>query len=740
MKKNPLLRFFLSYLFVFLFTAVSLVVIFLFILGNASKEEAGNANNRYASSVVKTFDNTLRNIEQAIIQETLTNSNLQSFYDHTGTNDIYSNYLLYSRFRDLTSSINGIDSIYLYRTSDQKVMSDSYLLDLANFEDREFVMDRMKQPSLNSWSSPRAYSSVTGGQSRLVVSLVKGIPFGTAQQGLLVVNLFLPYLQNELAEISQSDLHYAYFSDAAGNPVIRSLDSYNNDRVEIHSELTNWTLHSGLKSTKFGGFLSIISFFWIIFIAIVLMFGIALLVYVFRRNYKPIDTITTRIQQYVYNDKFRYEGDQFAFIDSSIEKLILQSQHHEAQAAKDLIWKKSTLLRDFVTGTMNSVQAEAKRELLELQLLERFTEAPRFCLVLLIEVDAYNSFLQTYNERDQLLLKFALQSAVSEMSGHYFNSIWIEWLSGSRLCNLITLDKTEHDSQNTILQMCEEWRNWVEEYLKFTITVGVGEAVPALSQLPCSYEIALDMLDIKATLGSNKVISQQNLSQQPTAVIYEQLAAIRSMIHYLKTGKELWKNEFRSIFSEIKARHSSRKAIVNMADYLHYHLTKEISGLSEDISAHWNHNLLPQLKETLQRFATIDELERDMFTSLCNISGEINIRRESNPHYQNIGAIEAYISAHMADSNLSLNQISEYFQLSPSHFSALFKEVMNEKFIDYLTRIRIEAATKLLATTNASIQDIGLQVGYVHSFSFIRVFKKWTGTTPGEYRKAQESG
>ncbi|OXM17394.1 helix-turn-helix domain-containing protein [Paenibacillus herberti] len=740
MKKNPWLRFFLSYLFVFLFTAVSLVVIFLFILGNASKQEADNANNRYAHTAVKTFDNTLRNIEQAIIQETLTNSDLQSFYDHTGTNDIYSNYLLYSRFRDLTSSINGIDSIYLYRTSDQKVMSDSYLLDLADFEDKEFVTNRMEQPNLNSWSSPRSYSSIKGGQSRQVVSLVKGIPFGTAQQGLLVVNIFLPYLQNELAEIGQSDLHYAYFTDPAGKPFFRSMESYNNDRVQIQSELTDWSLHSGLKNTKFGGFLSIISFFWIIFITLVLMFGISLLIYVFRRNYKPIDTITNRIQQYVYNDKYRYEGDQFTFIDSSIEKLILQSQHHEAQAAKDLIWKKSTLLRDFVTGTMNSVQAETKRELLEQQLLERFKAAPRSCLVLLIEVDAYNIFLQTYNERDQLLLRFALQSAVSEMSGHYSNSIWIEWLSGSRLCNLIALDEVEPNSLDTILQMCEEWRNWVEGYLKFTITVGVGEPVPALSNLPYSYEIALDMLDIKATLGSNKVISQKNLSQQPTAVIYEQLATIRSMIHYIKTGKELWENEFRSIFAEIKARHSSRKAIVNMADYLHYHLTKEISGLPEDIAVYWNHILLPELKEALKHFASIDELERDIFAALCDISEKINIRRESSPHYQNIGAIQAYISAHLADPNLSLNQISEYFQLSPSHFSALFKEVMNEKFIDYLTRIRIEAATRLLVTTNASIQDIGLQVGYVHSFSFIRVFKKWTGTTPGEYRKKKESG
>jgi YesN/AraC family two-component response regulator len=48
---------------------------------------------------------------------------------------------------------------------------------------------------------------------------------------------------------------------------------------------------------------------------------------------------------------------------------------------------------------------------------------------------------------------------------------------------------------------------------------------------------------------------------------------------------------------------------------------------------------------------------------------------------------------------------------------------------------RIEKAKQLLKETQETVQDISVQVGYVYTMSFIRVFKKTTGLTPGEYRK-----
>ncbi|MNI14765.1 HTH-type transcriptional regulator YesS [compost metagenome] len=79
--------------------------------------------------------------------------------------------------------------------------------------------------------------------------------------------------------------------------------------------------------------------------------------------------------------------------------------------------------------------------------------------------------------------------------------------------------------------------------------------------------------------------------------------------------------------------------------------------------------------------------------------------------------------------------LSERFKLTPNYLSRLFKEEFGEKFIDYLAGLRIEQAKYLLVTTSEAIQEIAGRVGYTHTFSFIRVFKKLVGRTPGDYRK-----
>ena len=61
-------------------------------------------------------------------------------------------------------------------------------------------------------------------------------------------------------------------------------------------------------------------------------------------------------------------------------------------------------------------------------------------------------------------------------------------------------------------------------------------------------------------------------------------------------------------------------------------------------------------------------------------------------------------------------------------------------FIDYLNRLRTDEAKTLLSTTERSVRDIAADVGYDSDKNFIRVFKKYEGVTPGQYRKASKSG
>jgi two-component system response regulator YesN len=117
------------------------------------------------------------------------------------------------------------------------------------------------------------------------------------------------------------------------------------------------------------------------------------------------------------------------------------------------------------------------------------------------------------------------------------------------------------------------------------------------------------------------------------------------------------------------------------------------------------------------------------------VCGHSTIHNGKPKFYVMIEKMRTYIEDNLTDPNLSLKQISHHFDIHPCQFSRVFKAGTEEKFIDYVTRLRIELSKEKLAQSCDTIQDIAEQVGYTHVISFIRVFKKNEHATPGEYRK-----
>lgn len=83
---------------------------------------------------------------------------------------------------------------------------------------------------------------------------------------------------------------------------------------------------------------------------------------------------------------------------------------------------------------------------------------------------------------------------------------------------------------------------------------------------------------------------------------------------------------------------------------------------------------------------------------------------------------------------LTLEETARQVHLTPSYFSSLFKKVCGSSFKEYLNYIRIEASKNLLANTDYAIIDIAVAVGFEEQSYFTRVFKKYTGLTPKQYR------
>lgn len=85
--------------------------------------------------------------------------------------------------------------------------------------------------------------------------------------------------------------------------------------------------------------------------------------------------------------------------------------------------------------------------------------------------------------------------------------------------------------------------------------------------------------------------------------------------------------------------------------------------------------------------------------------------------------------------DISLAMVAEHVNISPMYFSSYFKKHTGEGFVSKLTNIRIEQAAKLIVTTDMTIRDIKIAVGYGHTGNFYKHFNDRYGMTPNEYKK-----
>lgn len=96
--------------------------------------------------------------------------------------------------------------------------------------------------------------------------------------------------------------------------------------------------------------------------------------------------------------------------------------------------------------------------------------------------------------------------------------------------------------------------------------------------------------------------------------------------------------------------------------------------------------------------------------------------------------IEREIQEHYAE-NLTLRELSQKYYINSSYLGQIFKKKYGQSYKDYLSGVRIEAAAKLLLTTDLKISAIAEQVGYKDLDYFISKFIDLKGCTPAKYRK-----
>jgi two-component system response regulator YesN len=734
-----------SYLPIFFIVTSFLFLSFFLVISEYIKNSTIKANEVLSEQVNQAIENILEPIDKVIIREIVVDDTLRKFFNEL-RNQRYTLYQAYQKMNNIKASYANIDSIYMFRQADGLIITDNALTSVDDFEDRMFIKQLRDDPKFKSWSGKRIYKDPKKLTETAVVSLVRKVPFSTGMQGLIVVNIQVEAIRELVVNMSSSKISFVQLSDVSGNLIFSTRDSEQNkisdasnkELTRIKSPYTEWEIRTGVKKRFIYDFFSAFPIIWFSMGLLSVVIGSVLIVYITRQNYKPIESLIVVIDQIFKkknHDLFaKGNKDEIRFITMAIDQLVEQANKFENQFEVDVLRLRRNLFMELLEGTATMNMEDLKRELVRLGLPGKFD----IVALSILEIDKYADFRRRYSKRDQYLLKFVTISVMNEIALDQQIRIWPEWISDSQLGMIVMAGHTPGEATEPFIdqinQACSKAIAWANENLEFSITFGIGETTHFIEEIPQIYDDALDALKYKSILGNKRIIHYSELPSKIKVDIYNHIQLIRSIAQSYRMGEEKWETDFIQLMYELRNGFSSED-VLSILHYLMYYLDREVMQLSENIKVMWKQDAMPSLSQLLDNFEMLEEFHEQSLKILLSIHLEIHSLRENRNKYQLIHKMRQYIEDNYANPNLSLLHLGDEFNLSTRHLSRLFKDEFGEKFVDYLVRVRMERAKLLLQDSSESVQSIALKVGYVHSFSFIRVFKKTIGITPGDFRK-----
>ncbi|NRF93766.1 response regulator [Paenibacillus frigoriresistens] len=345
--------------------------------------------------------------------------------------------------------------------------------------------------------------------------------------------------------------------------------------------------------------------------------------------------------------------------------------------------------------------------------------------VLIIQIDNFHALQKQFGQFDVELFKYALKN-ISE-----------ETLLISNLCvafehhdDIIILINSEMPMDTKVLiPYAAKIQQNVKNFLKFSISIGIGHMDSSLQYLKNSYMSASNALDAKYFLGPGKIVDFNDSVDHELLDSSYPLSMENSVLHAIIHGDSVKISESISLFQiALKTESASKDDALKYSLALFFALYRLC--IEKDINVNEIFGL--NLQEIVQNLSksTIESVYKELLDTANKISNQLQTKKNNNKLFM---SILSYIEQNYFK-EISREIVANEVYITPGYLSLLFKQQMKTSFLDYLHKIRIEHACVLLKDNSRRIGDIALKVGYNDEKYFFQVFKKYTGMTPNQYR------
>ncbi len=341
--------------------------------------------------------------------------------------------------------------------------------------------------------------------------------------------------------------------------------------------------------------------------------------------------------------------------------------------------------------------------------------------------------------QDRKLLKYAalnlLTESLSEWDGLTFNGF------GNELIGIIQVKAPEGAEQRRQLQtqlhlVGQHVSMNLKQYLNVEATIGMSTLRDDATMLAKLMEEANMAAEWKRLHPGQKVFYYEDIAAQDSLNMVEWMAKVEECVRLFKEGS-----------AELP-----EAAISELIDML------RLLGHTDELTHSYFGMLVYRIYGLLLEYghassASLRRFDPDVYykdLSIADKIGRLPAYMEEAAHMIRLLARErektilarimGYIREHYRNPALKIQDIAGHVHFSSAYLGYLFKQETKKNVWDYVTELRIEEAKHLLVSTDKKRYEIAYAVGYESPEHFSRMFKRYAGISPADYRKEGQGG
>lgn len=511
---------------------------------------------------------------------------------------------------------------------------------------------------------------------------------------------------------------------------------YNNERYELNyctGNMVKWKYVKLSKAKEFWRQPNLMNWFSIASVFLSLILGFICIWEFIKINYTPMQQILTLFRN--SGSKKNSDIGEYKLIEENVKNVLAQKK-----GAEEVIEQQKHTLQEFFLVRL------LKGEVHNIPSVEEATENIGISLVSqnFIVIAFYIEDYGTLFGEDEAVYKkeelthFILKNIMEELFAE-FGYVKMVVVDHIPVLILNFTDNFKNGLEKKLTEKLDYAHGFIDEHFSIIFREGISESCSGIEELERIFSEAIDVMEYRVLMDSDEVVFWKDMPQNDTNAGYSygySAESERKLIVAIQNGNGLEADEaLTGIFQSVLG---SDKIDSGTAKYFLFDIGSTMLKVIAELHTQEDERHIQQIHYVQQLIAgnSVSKIQdglRELCQTLCRQQKD-----ERHDEKKISIKVKKYIEENYSDVNLNVSAIGPVFGLVPKYLSKKFKAETNVGLLEYINSVRIDKAKQLIVGTNLKFEEIAEKTGYTSLNTFMRVFKKNTGMTPGVYREKNQ--